>query len=102
MGLWQRHFGGDPTALGRSITINGVIFSIIQVFPTGDLHGRYMAKHQPATTAAMEGLWKTERGAGLTIMGQPDVEKQRIDNPLVVNKMLSFLIYGPALPKSKV
>jgi cytochrome d ubiquinol oxidase subunit I len=53
-----------------------------------------MAKHQPATTAAMEGLWKTERGAGLTIMGQPDVEKQRIDNPLVVNKMLSFLIYG--------
>src|SRR5947208_10163488 len=27
-------------------------------------------------------------------MGQPDVEKQLIDNPLVVNKMLSFLIYG--------
>jgi cytochrome d ubiquinol oxidase subunit I len=74
--------------------VAGVIFSCIQVFPTGDLHGKYMAKHQPATTAAMEGLWKTERGAGLTIMGQPDVEKQRIDNPLVVNKMLSFLIYG--------
>lgn len=74
--------------------IAGAIFSCVQVFPTGDLHGRYMAKHQPATTAAMEGLWKTERGAGLTIMGQPDVEKQRIDNPLVVNKMLSFLIYG--------
>ncbi len=77
--------------------IAGVIFSIIQVFPTGDLHGRYMAKKQPATTAAMEGLWKTERGAGLMIMGQPDVEKQRIDNPLVVNKMLSFLIYGTSV-----
>jgi cytochrome d ubiquinol oxidase subunit I len=77
--------------------IAGVIFSIIQVFPTGDLHGRYMAKNQPATTAAMEGLWKTERGAGLMIMGQPDVEKQRIDNPMVVNKMLSFLIYGTSV-----
>ncbi len=30
----------------------------------------------------------------MVLMGQPDVEKQRIDNPLVVNKVLSFLIYG--------
>jgi len=27
-------------------------------------------------------------------MGQPDYEAQTIDNPLVVNKVLSFLIYG--------
>ena len=30
----------------------------------------------------------------MVLIGQPDVEKQRIDNPLVVNKVLSFLIYG--------
>ncbi|MGI8990221.1 MAG: cytochrome ubiquinol oxidase subunit I [Bryobacteraceae bacterium] len=74
--------------------IAGFIFSAIQIFPTGDLHGRYMAAHQPATTAAMEGLWKTQRGAPLTIMGQPDVENRRIDNSLAVNGILSFLIYG--------
>ncbi|MCU1287182.1 MAG: cytochrome d ubiquinol oxidase, subunit [Acidobacteriales bacterium] len=74
--------------------IAGLIFSILQVFPTGDLHGRYMAKHQPATTAAMEALWKTQAGAPMVIIGQPDVENQRIDNPLVVNNLLSFLIYG--------
>ncbi|HYL92574.1 MAG TPA: cytochrome ubiquinol oxidase subunit I [Alphaproteobacteria bacterium] len=74
--------------------IAGVIFSILQVFPTGDLHGRFMAKHQPVTTAAMEGLFKTETGAPIVIMGQPDEDRQRIDNPLVVNKVLSFLIYG--------
>ena len=79
--------------------IAGVIFSILQVFPTGDLHGRYLAKHQPAAIAAMEGLWHSERGAPLVIMGQPDVEKQRIDNPLVVNKLLSFLIYGTTVAK---
>src|SRR3954466_4604830 len=72
----------------------GLIFSLLQVFPTGDLHGRYMAKHQPATTAAMEALWKTQAGAPMVIMGQPDVENQKIDNPLVVNNLLSFLIYG--------
>jgi cytochrome d ubiquinol oxidase subunit I len=74
--------------------IAGFIFSVIQVFPTGDLHGKYLAKHQPATTAAMEGLFRTEKGAPMVLMGQPDVEHQRIDNPLVVNKVLSFLIYG--------
>jgi cytochrome d ubiquinol oxidase subunit I len=74
--------------------IAGVIACITQIFPTGDIHGRYMAKHQPATVAAMEGLFHTQRGAGIALLGQPDEEKQTIDNPLVVNNVLSFLIYG--------
>src|SRR5207248_10436963 len=35
--------------------IAGLIFCVLQVFPTGDLHGRYMAKYQPVTTAAKIG-----------------------------------------------
>ena len=95
--LLERKHEEQARIFVRVGVIAGVIFSIIQVFPTGDLHGRYMAKHQPVTTAAMEGLFKTERGAPLVIMGQPDIEKQRIDNPMVVNKMLSFLIYGTSV-----
>jgi len=72
----------------------GFVCSVLQVFPTGDLHGKYLAKHQPITTAAMEGLFRTEKGAPMVLIGQPDVEHQRIDNPLVVNKVLSFLVYG--------
>jgi cytochrome d ubiquinol oxidase subunit I len=74
--------------------VAGAIASIVQIFPTGDLHGRYMARHQPVTTAAMEGLFKSEIGAPIVILGQPDAEHQRIDNPIVVNRALSFLIYG--------
>ena len=74
--------------------IAGIISCVTQIFPTGDMHGRYMAKHQPASVAAMEGLFRTQRGAGIVLMGQPDEEKQSIDNPLVVNNVLSFLIYG--------
>ena len=44
------------------------------IFPTGDLHGKYMAKNQPATMAAMEGLFNTETGAAMVIMGQPNEE----------------------------
>jgi cytochrome bd ubiquinol oxidase subunit I len=74
--------------------IAGFIFSALQIFPTGDLQGRYMAKHQPATTAAMEALFETQPGAPMVIMGQPNVEKRKIDNHIAVNKALSFLIYG--------
>ncbi|MFT4114431.1 cytochrome ubiquinol oxidase subunit I [Silvibacterium sp.] len=74
--------------------IAGLIACIVQIFPTGDLHGRYVAKHQPTAIAGMEGLFHTEKGAPIVLMGQPDVEHQRIDNPLAVNRVLSFLIYG--------
>jgi cytochrome d ubiquinol oxidase subunit I len=74
--------------------IAGVIASILIIFPTGDLHGKYVAHHQPAAMAGMEGLFRSETGAGLVLMGQPNEETQRIDNPIVVNDVLSFLIYG--------
>jgi cytochrome d ubiquinol oxidase subunit I len=74
--------------------IAGVISCVTQIFPTGDLHGRYMAKQQPAAVAAMEGLFTTKKGAPIVLMGQPDEERQTIDNPIVVNDVLSFLIYG--------
>ncbi|HEU5350267.1 MAG TPA: cytochrome ubiquinol oxidase subunit I [Terracidiphilus sp.] len=72
----------------------GLISTIVIIFPTGDLHGKYVARHQPAAIAAMEGLFHTETGAGIVLMGQPNEQTQQIDNPIVVNNVLSFLIYG--------
>jgi len=74
--------------------IAGVISTIAIIFPTGDLHGKYVARNQPAAIAAMEGLFKTETGAGVVLVGQPNEETGQIDNPIVVNDLLSFLIYG--------
>jgi cytochrome d ubiquinol oxidase subunit I len=74
--------------------IVGVIASIVIIFPTGDLHGKYVARHQPAAMAGMEGVYRTEAGAGLVLMGQPNPETGEIDNPIVINDVLSFLIYG--------
>jgi cytochrome d ubiquinol oxidase subunit I len=73
--------------------IVGVIASILQLYPTGDAQGVMIARHQPVTLAAMEGLFHTERGAPLAILGQPDVANQRLDNPLIVPRGLSFLTY---------
>jgi len=78
----------------RCGVIAGLLACVFQIFPSGDLHGRYVAHHQPATTAAMEALFHSQAGAPVVLMGQPDVERQRIDNPIAVNDALSFLIYG--------
>ena len=74
--------------------IAGVIASILIIFPTGDLHGKYVARNQPAAMAGMEGLFRSQTGAGMLLMGQPNEETGEIDNPIVVNDALSFLIYG--------
>lgn len=73
--------------------ITGIIFTVWQIFPSGDGQGQNLAKYQPSTLAAMEGLFETKEGAPIVIVGQPDMEKLKIDNPLEVPKMLSFLTY---------
>ncbi len=73
--------------------IAGFLASAFQLFPSGDMEGRQVAEHQPAKLAAMEGLFKSEHGAGIAILGQPDVGKQVLDNPLIVPNVLSFLTY---------
>jgi cytochrome bd ubiquinol oxidase subunit I len=77
----------------RTGVVAGCIFSILQLFPTGDGQGRMVTQHQPVTLAAMEALFTSQPGAPLVIIGQPDVPGRKIDNPLLVPKALSFLTY---------
>jgi cytochrome bd ubiquinol oxidase subunit I len=77
----------------RTGVVAGCIFSILQLFPTGDGQGKLVSEYQPITLAAMEGLFQGQEGAPLVIMGQPDEAQHKIDNPLTVPKALSFLTY---------
>lgn len=77
----------------RVAVLVGALASVIQLFPTGDMQGQMVARHQPATLAAMEGLFNTENGAPLAIIGQPDMERQTLDNPILIPRLLSFLTY---------
>lgn len=73
--------------------ITGLIASALQLFPSGDMEGRQVAQYQPTKMAAMEGLFETEQGAGIVIIGQPDVATGKLDNAIVVPNALSFLTY---------
>ena len=90
--LQGRHERFAKTFLTLGVLV-GFIASVMLAFPTGDGQGKLIAQYQPATLAAMEGLFHTEKGAPLVILGQPDLENERIDNPLLVPKLLSFLTY---------
>ena len=85
------------TEFGKLFLKVGVIAaflgSIWMLFPSGDLHGRMVARNQPETLAAMEGLFKSEQGAGIVLIGQPDMEKKQLDNAITIPNALSFITY---------
>ena len=74
--------------------ICGAIFSLIQLIPTGNRNAENVSIYQPVKTAAMEGLFETQRGAPIAIVGMPDTVKRELMDPIYVPKMLSFLVYG--------
>jgi len=90
--LSERHQDFGRTFVRVGVTA-GTVSALLMLFPTGDGQGKNIARYQPTTLAAMEGLFETVRGAPLAILGQPDIDRQRLDNPLTVPRALSFLTY---------
>ncbi len=86
----QEEFGRLFLRVG---VIVAAIAATVQLFPTGDRHGKLVTDYQPVTLAAMEGLFQTESGAAIVLVGQPDTAHEKLDNPIYVPKALSFLTH---------
>jgi cytochrome d ubiquinol oxidase subunit I len=83
----------DASAL-RTLRTGVVIAAVIaplQIF-VGDLHGLNTLAHQPAKIAAIEALWKTERGAPLVLFAVPNAETRRNDFAIEVPKLASLIL----------
>jgi len=72
----------------------GLLASLFVAFPTGDHQGKLVAKYQPAALAAMEGRFHDGPYAEMNFIGQPDVDRQKLDNPIYMPGVLSFIAYG--------
>jgi cytochrome d ubiquinol oxidase subunit I len=77
----------------RSGLIIGAVASLLQLFPTGDGEARQVWAHQPIKGAAMEGLFHDQQPAPITIVGQPNMDTLRIDNPIKIPALLSLLTH---------
>lgn len=72
----------------------GLVSSLLVAFPTGDWTAKNVVKYQPATFAAMEGIFETEKGGSeIVLIGQPNTLEKRLDNKIAVPNVLSFLTY---------
>ncbi len=78
----------------RTGVIVGLLASALVAFPTGDRQGKLVARHQPAALAAMEGRFESGPRAELNLIGQPNVAERRLDNPIRIPAVLSFIAYG--------
>lgn len=75
---WQILRGVDNLATRpvlKAGVVAGAVLIPVQIF-MGDLHGLNTLEHQPAKVAAMEALWKTQKGAPLVLFALPDAATQ--------------------------
>ncbi|MBW8720442.1 MAG: cytochrome ubiquinol oxidase subunit I, partial [Polaromonas sp.] len=58
----------------------------------GDLHGLNTLEHQPAKLAAMEGIWKTEKGVPAVLFALPDEKAKENRYEIAVPKLASLYL----------
>ena len=78
----------------RHGTAAGLAAALLVAFPTGDAQAKIVARYQEPALAAMEGRFESGPMADITLIGQPNVKERRLDNPVRIPGMLSFLAFG--------
>lgn len=75
-------------------TAVGLAASILVAYPTGDEQAKMVGRHQEVALAAMEGRFHSGPMAELNVIGQPNVRERRLDNPIAIPGILSYLVRG--------
>ena len=91
--LRREHTSAARVSL-RVGVIAGLVSAMLVAFPTGHFEGRLVAAHQPVTLAAMEGRFESGPRAPLSMIGQPNVPARKLDNPIRLPAVLSWVAYG--------
>ncbi|EYC52003.1 cytochrome D ubiquinol oxidase subunit I [Hylemonella gracilis str. Niagara R] len=75
----------------RTAIVTAAVAIPLQIW-MGDLHGLNTLAHQPAKIAAIEGIWHTERGAPLTLLGWPSEKEGRTLYAVQIPKGASLIL----------
>jgi cytochrome d ubiquinol oxidase subunit I len=77
------------------ICFSFVMWALLILLPfqilMGDEVGLRVMKYQPIKTAAIEGVWDTQKGAPLVLFGWPNEETERNDFAISIPKMASLI-----------
>jgi cytochrome bd ubiquinol oxidase subunit I len=84
------HGPGTQRVLRTGVLV-GAVLTPLQIL-LGDLHGLNTLEHQPAKIAAIEGIWETQAGAPLTLIGIPDEGAARTRYALEIPRAASLIL----------
>ena len=84
----KRDRGLDVNAALRTGIYMAAFLIPVQIL-VGDMHGVNTLEHQPAKIAAMEGIWKTQRGAPAVLFALPDAATKSNRFEIAIPKLAS-------------
>ena len=94
LSAWRWLRGDRTSGVVRALktgVVLGAVLIPIQIF-AGDMHGLNTLEHQPQKVAAMEGIWETERGAGLRLFAIPDEATRSNRYEIEIPKLGSLIL----------
>lgn len=80
-----------PRLALKTAVVAAALLIPVQIF-LGDMHGLNSLEHQPAKVAAVEAVWKTEKGAPLVLFAIPDAKTQENKFAIEIPKMASLIL----------
>jgi cytochrome bd ubiquinol oxidase subunit I len=84
------HGPGTQRVLRTGVLVAAILTPLQMLL--GDLHGRNSLEHQPAKIAAIEGIWETQAGAPLTLIGIPDERAAHTRYALEIPRAASLIL----------
>jgi len=75
----------------RAGVLIAAVLAPLQIF-VGDLHGLNTLAHQPAKIAAIEAIWKTEKGVPLVLFAIPNEEQRRNEFAIEIPNGASLIL----------
>jgi cytochrome bd ubiquinol oxidase subunit I len=94
LSAWRLLQAGDDASARKTLRTGlllGAVLAPLQIF-VGDLHGLNTLEHQPAKIAAIEAIWKTERGVPLVLFAIPDDQRHVNDFAIEIPKGASLVL----------
>jgi cytochrome d ubiquinol oxidase subunit I len=89
---WLKNDRGPDVLATLRTGIFAAAFLIPIQIVVGDMHGVNTLQHQPAKIAAMEGIWKTEKGAAAVLFALPDAATQTNKFEIAIPKLASLYL----------
>lgn len=89
---WLRSDRGLEVMAGLKTGIYLAAMLIPLQIIAGDLHGLNTLEHQPAKLAAMEGIWKTEKGVPAVLFALPDEKTRSNRYEIAIPKLASLYL----------